>query len=55
MPDDSYDALLNDDRFCPVRVPQGGRGIINSPHPHLGRAPRPIPTYEQMETQRLRR
>ena len=23
MPDDGYNALLNDDRFCSVRVPQG--------------------------------
>ena len=42
MPDNGYDALLNDDCFCPVRVLKGGRGIINSPHAHAD--PHPPPT-----------
>ena len=62
MPDDGYDALLNDDdRFCHSALGNADGASLTAltstlipTHPHLGRAPRPR-TYEQMETQCPRR
>ena len=61
MPDDGYDALLNDDdRFCHPAFPKADGSSLTAltptqihAHPHVGRAPRPIPTCEQMETAAL--